>query len=139
MKRHTRLKDLWKAYDDLEAIFVGAMAENAWTPATNAKVKAVQVRERIDELEQIAAAKRRRKQMTPELLYAELAAEARALRVGAMASASHVAAVQALKLEADLVAAKAAAGDAASAAALETMSIDELEAEVIELRKARGG
>lgn len=138
-KRLSRLEYLWSTLSKLEEDAEAAAVDRSWTAVVNARTKAIQLRERIDELEQIAAARKGRKRnMTPAELYDELAADARALKVGAMASASHVAAAQALRLEQDLVAMRAQAASGAADAAREALPVEEIEAEIIRLRTARG-
>lgn len=134
-----RLDWLRQALADFEATYHAAMDAESWGAAVQAKTKAVQVRGEIDEIEQVQAARDHViRQIDPETYYEELIGTVRALRVGAMASGSHVAAVSALKLEGELVSAKAAASERAAAAAREAMSDQDLEAEILRLQGLRG-
>lgn len=139
MARQSRLAYLRQSLADLDATFAAATEDRSWNAAVAAKAKAVLVREQIDELEQVQAASRtRREAPSTEAYYDELIATVRALRVGAMASGSHVAAVSALKLEGELLAARAAAADRAAEANRAARTEAEIEAEIERLRKDRG-
>lgn len=135
----SRLAHLRAALEQLEQMVLDAVTAESFTAAVAAKAKALQVRATIDELEQVQAARRRRgKTQSIEDYYDELIGTVRALRVGAMASGSHVAAVHALKLEGELLQAKGVAADRAAAALRAALSVADIEAEIARLRAARG-
>lgn len=123
----------------LDELVTSAAEDASWNAAVQAKARALQVRAEIDELEQTQAArKRRRVQRTTEAYYDDLLGQVATIRIGAIAAGSWVAAGTALRLEADLLAQRAAAVDKAAAAARAAMTLEEIETEIGRLRAQRG-
>lgn len=138
-KRLNRLAYLWTKLDRFEALSVDAESAQSYTASVAAEREAVKLRAEIDEIEQVRAArKRRRKTPTIEAYYDELLDVVREIRIAAVAAGSCIAANQAVKLEAELLTSKGAALDAATRANLASKSVEELEAEAARLRAARG-
>ena len=137
--REDRLTYLRRALVEMEK--TGQLAEEAgsWGPCVQARSKCVQIRSEIEEIEQTQAARDAIvRTLTAEEYFDELLATVRAMRSGAMAAGSHVAAVSSIKLEGELVAQRAAASERAAQAARELMTDDAIEAEIARLRSARG-
>jgi hypothetical protein len=138
-KRPTRLEYLWQKLDRFEALSLDAEKAQSYTACVAAEREAVKLRAEIDEIEQVRAArKRRRKTPTVEAYYDELLDVVREIRIAAVASGSCIAANQAVKHEAELLTAKGVALDAAARASRAAQSTEDLEAEIARLRAARG-
>ena len=135
----SRLTWLRQALVDFEELHRAAADRESWNAAVAAKFRAAQIRAEIEEIEQTQAARDGViRTMTAEEYYDELLATVRAMRSGAMAAGSHVAAVSSIKLEGELVEKRAAASERATAAAREAMTDEAIEAEIARLRVARG-
>lgn len=138
-KRTARLTYLWAKLDRFEALSAAAELAESFTAAVAAEREAVRLRAEIDEIEQVRAArKRRRKVQSIEAYYDELLDVVREIRIAAVASGSCIAANQAVRQEAELLHAKGVALDAAAKAARQAMTIEDIEAEIARLRSQRG-
>ena len=138
-RRPARLTYLWTKLDRLEALSVAAEAAESFTAAVAAEREAVKLRAEIDEIEQVRAARRRRRKTpTIEAYYDELLDVVREIRIAAVASGSCIAANQAVRQEAELLHAKGVALDAAAKVARAAQSEEDLLAEIARLRALRG-
>ncbi len=138
-KRKARLAYLWDTFDWFERVAELALQAESFVAAEKMKSKAVQLRAEIDEIEQVRAArKRRRKVLSITDYYDELLDVVREIRIAAVAGGSCIAANQAVRQEAELLHAKGIALDAAAKAERDAKSIDDLKAEVERLRSKRG-
>lgn len=134
-----RLDYLRRALALMEQAADEAAADRSWGPSVAARAKCVQIRGEIEEIEQTQAARAATSRtLSAEDYFDELLSTVRAMRSGAMAAGSHVAAVSSIKLEGELVAQRAAASERAAAASREAMTTDDIEAEIARLRNARG-
>lgn len=139
LRGQARLDYLCHALAEMERTAQLAEEDRSWGACVAARAKCVTIRGEIEEVEQTIAARATTSQtMTAEEYYDELLATVRAMRSGAMAAGSHVAAVSSIKLEGELVEKRAAASERATAAAREAMTDEAIEAEIARLRVARG-
>jgi len=137
--RPERLAYLWAKLDWFETVAELARNGESYVACVAAAKEAVKLRGDIDEIEQVRAArKRRRKTPTLEAYYDELLDVVREIRIAAVASGSCIAANQAVKQEAELLRAKAVAMDEATRAAQAAATEEDLEAQIARLRAERG-
>lgn len=139
MSKVDRLTYLRDRLTWFEEVATEARSAGSYTAAVHASERAVRLRADIDEIEQVQAARqRRRASLSMEAYFDELLDTVHEIRSAAVASGSCIAANQAVKLEADLLSQKSAALDKAAASARAAMPDADLEAEILRLQRERG-
>lgn len=131
----TREEYLVAALRQLEAQVQAAEESRSWTAAVQAKAKALQVRAELDQLRET-----QQRQTMPASAAehrAEVVSEVRRLRIGATEAGSYIAAAQLLRAELEILAQVQAADSKEDADELARKELEEIEAEIEELRRAR--